>query len=448
MVRRSLGDQTGLLVHPLSYVRQQRNWTHQDLVNAIAKRLKTAARREKAWRWEHWGVVPDDDTQLALAAELGVEEELVQSLGWPHWLPAGEKIELDAPWSFDATMSVLDRTAGSAMLDRRGFMVLGVGVAASLADQWLNIEPQALASVLRGGRIDANLVGCFEQRLPALRQMDATLGGGSVRHLVDAELRLVTDLLASGSYAAAIGTRLLLVAAELGRIAGWASFDAGYHAAAERYWVGALRAAHVANDRAAGANILKCMSLQRVDLERMDEALALSRTALEGAKNAPPRVVAMLTVRQARIHAVRGEATECERLLVKAERDMSHADDQPAPSWAAYFDHAEYCAQVAACYLQLRRHHHTDRWLDQSLALQPEERSRDRATYLIWRSDTAINLGELELACSLATKAIPDIASARSKRNQRRLQDLHAKLTVHVHPSVLEFNDKVRDLVA
>lgn len=448
MARHSTRGQSRLLVHPLSYVRHERNWTQQDLVDVIARRLNTAARREKALRWERWGVVPDEQTQLALAAELGVAPELVHDLGWPYWLPAGEGINLAAPWTVEGSFGLLDDAAGAAMLDRRGFMILGVGAATTVADQWLKIESPRLAAVLRGGRIDSDLVDCFEGRLPALRRMDATLGGGSVRTLVDAELRLVTDLLAKGSYSEAIGRRVFSVAAELGRIAGWASFDAGYHAAAERYWIAALRSAHVSNDRAAGANILKCMSLQRVDTDRSEEALALARAALVGAKDATARVRAMLMTRQARTHAVLGETLDCERLLIDAERAMSRADEEPTPPWAEYFDQAEYCAQVAACYLLLRRHQATDHWLTQSLALQPKERSRDRATYLIWRADTVYNLGDIEHACELVGQAVPDIAAARSVRNQRRLIDIHGRLTKHRNPAVQALDEQVRALIA
>jgi len=449
MSPRQLNGQAGFFAHPLGYVRHDRNWTYQNLVDLLAKRIgNSAARREKAWRWEHRGVVPDDETQRALAKELGVPDELVRTLGWPHWLPVGERINVDAPWTADSSIGMLDATAGGAVLDRRGFLLLSAGAAVTIADQWLSVEPLQLVSVLRGGRIDPGLADCFEQRLPALRQMDATLGGGNVRSLVDTELRLVTDLLAKGSYSESIGQRMFSVAAELGRIAGWTSFDAGYHAAAERYWVAALRAAHTADDRALGANILKCMSLQRVDTDRADEALALARTAREGAKGAPDRVRAMLTVRQARTHAVRGEAADCERLLVEADHAMSRADEGASPAWASYFDHAEYCAQVAACYLLLRRHQATDHWLTQSLSLQPDERSRDRATYLIWRADTVLSLGDVEHACALVGQAVPDIAAARSVRNQRRLVDIHERLTHYQTPAVRTLDEQVRTLIA
>ncbi|WP_240762918.1 transcriptional regulator [Micromonospora sp. HM134] len=435
-------------MHPLSYVREQRSWTQQDLVNVIARRLNTAARREKAWRWERWGVVPDEDTQLALADELGVDRQTVKALGWPHWLPTGPTISTATPWTFDGAVALLDDTAGPAVLDRRGFLIMHAGLAVAIAERWLAAEPPRINAALQGGRVDADLLDCFEQRLPALRRMDASLGGGSVRSLVDAELRLVTDLLRHSSYSEASANRLLTVAAELGRIAGWASFDAGFHAAAERYWLAALHAAHSASDRAAGANILKCMSLQRVDTERPTEALRLAEAAWAGAKNAPARVRAMLTTRLARAHAVLGESVACERRLAEADTEMSRADDETNPAWASYFDHAEYSAQVAACYLLLQRHQASDQWLQQTLALQPAERSRDRATYLIWRADSVFNLGDIDHACALVAEAAPDVAASRSVRNHRRLLDIHGRLTVHRHPAVTALDERVRTLLA
>jgi hypothetical protein len=449
MYRRPPSSPQGLLVHPLSYIRHERNWTYQDLVDRIAARINTANRREKAWRWEHWGVEPDLDTQYALASELGVAAELVGSLGWPGWLPVGERIDIDTPWTVEGGLALLDNVAGDAVLDRRGFLILGLGVATTVASEWLAIEPPEVVSVLRGGRVGDALVSCFEQRLPALRQMDHTLGGGQVRGLVDSELRLLTDLLAQGSFTESVGRRMYSVAAELGRLAGWVSFDAGLHAAAERYWIAALRAAHIAQDRGIGANVLKCMSLQCLDVGRDDEAMSLAQTAHAGATDCPPRVMAMLTLRLARMHAIRGESAECEKLMSQADRQMTQADDQPAPSWATWFDRAEYCAQVAACYQVLNQHTTSDRWLEQALALQPDERSRDRATYLIWRADNQYHLGDVEHACALVKQAVPDIATARSARNQRRLTEIHSTLMKHRKVAAVQsLDEQVRTLIA
>ncbi|HCA85728.1 MAG TPA: transcriptional regulator, partial [Streptomyces sp.] len=299
-----------------------------------------------------------------------------------------------------------------------------------------------------------SLVESLEQRLPLLRNMDDARGGGSVRALADAELRAVTALLKQGSCGTRDSRRLFSVAAELGRIAGWAGFDAGYHAAAERYFTVGLRAAHAAGDRLAGANLLKCMTLQLAECGRPGEALALAAAARESAAGGPARVRAIITVRHARAHAVVGDRAECERLLIEAGTLMEQVGDdragsEPCPYWAGYFDTAEYSAQVAACYLLLRRHGTSDRWLEQALSLQPASRPRDATTYLMWRAEAAVQLGEVDRACAHLEQALPAVAGSTSARNRARLTSVHQLLRPHrATPAVKELHEQVRPLIA
>lgn len=449
-MRSASRNQDGVLAHPLSYVRAERGWTFQDLVNVVGRRVgNMACRREKAWRWERRGVVPDADTQLALAAELNVPADDVTSLGWPHWLPTGERPALDLPWTAESGLLTLHQTAGAAMLDRRGFLVTSSGAMSSTAIRWRDIEPPRLAAARGGGSVDGSLVSCLEQRLPTLRQLEHSLGGGSIQQLADAELRIVTDLLSKASYGADLGRRLFGIAAELARFVGWASFDVGRNAAAQRYWLTALRAAHLSGDRGIGANVLKCMSLQLMETDRTGEAVAVAAAGREALRTGGnDRSVAMLTARQARAHAARGERAACERLLSTAETAMSRADGHSAPEWARYFDQSEYCAQVAACYLLLGRHQSTNRWLTQSLASHPAGRAVDRSAYLIWQSDTALHLGDVDHACALLHEAVPIVGSARSLRNRRRLHAMHERLQARAGglPAVRDLDEQIHTL--
>lgn len=165
---------------------------------------------------------------------------------------------------------------------------------AGIAEAWLTIEPQELVAVLRGGQVSTDLVERMEEGLPRLRFLEATRGGDRARTLIHAELGMVVDVLDRSAYTTAVGRRLYALAVELGRMAGWASFDAGLHAAAQRYWLAALHAADAADDRLLGANILKSMSLQCYDFDHPREALELARSAHEGAQGATPRAAAML----------------------------------------------------------------------------------------------------------------------------------------------------------
>jgi tetratricopeptide (TPR) repeat protein len=434
------------LAHPLSYIRAERGWTYQDLVDAVARRVgNMSARREKAWRWEHRGVIPDRETQEALADELGVPRAALDALGWPAWLPAGERDALRSPWTLDGCVAALEATAGSALLDRRGFLVSGDGSAVTAAQEWLALAPRGGTDGGTGdggegtgppgdGRTGDGVVEGLEQRLPALRRMERALGGGRVRTVADAELQLVADLIARGPGAdrrpgaGGMDRRLFAVAAELGRLAGWASLDCGYQAAAERYLLTGLSAAHAAADRALGANILKSLSLLYLDADRPAEALALARTARSGAPDAPALVSAMLAVHQARTHAALGQVAECEALLRDAGSAVALAADQPVPPWAEHFNEAEYCAQAAACHALLDRFDSADPLLRRALALHPPGQARDRVTCLVWAAECALGLGDTARASALAKEATDLASDVESLRARRRLAALQHRL--------------------
>ncbi|NED92212.1 hypothetical protein G3I76_70650, partial [Streptomyces sp. SID11233] len=74
------------------------------------------------------------------------------------------------------------------------------------------------------------------------RKWDAQSGGGLRRKAVVGQLHEVTDLLQEPQ-TAETGRRLFRVAAELGELAGWMSYDIGLQPAAQKYFVLALHAA-------------------------------------------------------------------------------------------------------------------------------------------------------------------------------------------------------------
>jgi len=426
---------TSLITHPLAYIREAKGWSYQDLVDVIARRARSmgvpnmARRREKAWRWEHWGVSPDHITQLALAAELDVPREMVKLRPWPLWL-ASLAADLDGyAWSQAGTADALDATSREALLDRRGFLILSGTALAAFADQWLKAPMAQVMQAVEGNRVVPEVVASIEQRLPGLRVLEARLGGVHVRSLADAELRLVVALLSRASYSPDLGQRMFTVAAELGHVAGWASFDAGYHAAAQRYWTSALRAAHASSSEAVGANILKSMSLQALDLHNPRDALALAETACRGAARLRGRPAAMFVLREARAHAALGSARDCEASLSEAERLQGISTDDPEPGWAAYFDDQEYSAQVGTCYLELGDALRADEWLAKAEPVDHSDKVRDRVTYIVRRATAQLDLGAVDQACETLASGIPALSQTESARNQARVRRLLDRLS-------------------
>ncbi|SNQ50045.1 conserved hypothetical protein [Frankia canadensis] len=431
-----LTDNAHACTHPLAFVRAQRGWSYQRLARVVARRARDlgvanmAAERQKVWRWEHRGVVPDRVSQLALAAELGVPNDRLESHPWPAWLPTGDAVRTEYPWTAGGSVTSLMDVVEDALSDRRGFLTItGVG-ATELATQWLGLEPGMLAAALAGGRVDDQIVNRIEHNIPGLRVMDERLGGESVRRLVDAELGVVADLLVRGSYTEVVGRHLHTVAAELARFAGWVSFDAGFHTAAQRYWITALHAAHTGGDRMLGANVLKNMSLQCVDFARPREAVDLAEAAVASLGPVTGRVGAMLHMRRARAHAAIGESTACAEALARSEEAMDEARPED-PAWADYFDEGEYQAQIGSCFIDLGHLIQADRWLERSLAVLPAARARDRATYLLRRAAVQIDLGNVDQGCALTRQALPMLEATRSKRNARRADELRRRLRRH-----------------
>ncbi|MEE1786958.1 hypothetical protein PUR71_29235 [Streptomyces sp. SP17BM10] len=431
-------------------VREEKGWTYQDVVDIVAKPTRRSADRRKAWKWEHWGVEPDAESQAALAAELGVPMREVHRLGWPGWLPDGGPVRTGFPWTRAGTLQSLDDTLEHAMLDRRGFMKLGGEALTALAGQWLTRAPEPVAAALAGGRIDTQLVADLEDGLPRLRRLEARLGGPCARQLLDAELDTVTGILKEASYSDKVGQRLLRLGAELARLAGWSSFDAGLHAAAQRYWASGLRAAHAATDRALGANIIKSLSLQCYDHGLFADSLSLAEAAVEGAGKVTPRTLAMLLLRQARAAAACGDPAECDRLLSAAETQMARADSSDEdPDWTSYFDVAEFHAQTATCHADLRRPRLAQQHYGTALGLMPAAKRRDLATYTIQNARTHTVLGDADHAVHLLEKAIPMITAAPSHRNAARAVAARAELPFTAKdPKVQRLDQLLATLVA
>ncbi|MER6831387.1 hypothetical protein ABT352_35720 [Streptosporangium sp. NPDC000563] len=418
-----------VFVHPLSYVRAERGWTYQDLVTVIARRVgNMARRREKAWRWEHWGVVPDRDTQLALAAELGVSPETVHARPWPGWLPVGDPIRVDFSWDQTGSRLALNHALEKAMMDRRGFVRLTGMSLTAFATDWLNVEPARLTSVLGGGQIGEEFVEQIEASLPRLHTLQGSHGGQYVRKLLDAELGMVTGVLEKSSYSEAIARRLHTLAAELGQLAGFASFDTGLHSAAQRYWVAAVHSAQAAGDRAVGADILKSMALQCRDVGDFPGSLTLARAAYEGAGKVTPRIASVLAMRLAWAHASVGEKAEAHRFLGIADTQFGRGTSANDPRWIRWFDEGEFHNHVATCQLDLGDPRRAELHLDRARNGYAPTRRRDYVGYLAKHAHVQNDLGNADQAADLLHQAVPLIEQAPSKRNVGKLLAVRDRL--------------------
>lgn len=165
------------------------------------------------------------------------------------------------PWDAAGAIAALGEVVDADTMERRHFMATTGLPLTAVAHQWL-FDPARVAASVLGTRTDHAVVDDLERVAEARWRLDDALGGGILLPATREDLRLVVALLKNSSYTEEVGRRLYAVAAEFGWLAGWLAFETNQHALAQRYFMAALRAAHVSGARAVGANILPMPALR------------------------------------------------------------------------------------------------------------------------------------------------------------------------------------------
>lgn len=341
---------------------------------------------------------PDADDPIAVNSSLVDGDQ-------PAWKSAEPPTSvLEPPWSHAGTIRVLRELLGGSM-DRRGFLIVSGITLADLGDRWgcalTSAErPSALAAAEQP-TLSATVLDRLDRRVADLRQLDDEFGGRDLRQLAVAEFDWLTRLADQANYGSAVGRRLFSLVTEAARLCGWLHFDAAHHAAAQTYYVAALRCSATANDSLTGAHVLACMSFQATLTGNHQEAIALIDSAEERTKRtATPRLRALLASRKARAYAKAGDAASCGRALNEAERRLDATmPETPEPSWIYYFDDAELDAQAAACWVDLLQPGKARPLIDKALRTMDPHYIRDRTIYHVRSAEAHLHAGDLETAC-------------------------------------------------
>jgi hypothetical protein len=365
-----------------------------------------------------------------LSTELGCHIR-AEDLGWKRssnavlYLPADTGLEL--PWSADGAVLAASEVIEVDAMDRRVFLQLTGTALTQPAFDWLITPKASAASRTTGRRVHDSHVDSVQHMTGQLRRMDDQFGGGAVLDLVHSQIQYVLNLLRNHRYTTEVGERLHGVTAELLRLAGWLSFDAGRHSQAQRYWLAALRGAHTAGDRSLGANILGFMSCQAKDLELYTESIKLAEASRQGYPGASPKVRAILNLRAAEAYAQTGDTKACRAAIdaaYEAVRDTPPESGEPA--WSYWMDEAQVNAQAGYCYMRMEDWSRAQNHLRTALRLQADTFSREGALRRSLIAITHARQGDPEQACEVATRAVQalaeDVDSDRCVGHVRRVQ--------------------------
>ena len=374
-------------------------------------------------------------------------------LGWPKpvmCVVAADHGLTDQPWTCTGVLDVWAQVIDAGVMDiqRRHFLALTGLSLTAVAYQWLR-DPGRVVASLAGRRVDHALVDDFELIAEARRRMDDAIGGGNLLTSVREDLRLVLALLNNAAYTEDIGRRLHAVAAELGRLAGYLAYDTNQHAAAQRYWLAALRSAHLSGDRAIGANILRCMSEQAASVGNPRDAFALAEAALDTEQTLTPAVAASLYSQLAVGAGRMGEELTARRAQDRSFELLTRSTPADEPPWIYWYTESAAHNHAGWALLELGQPADAEPQLRRAVSMLDPSCVRDRGLVLLDLATARIGMGSVERATATATEAAGIIRRLDSPRGRRLLAEFRATAAPYASSAtVKEFDAKHRDLLA
>ncbi|WP_399926993.1 helix-turn-helix domain-containing protein [Streptomyces kanamyceticus] len=291
----------------------------------------------------------------------------------------------------------------------------------------------------------------FQSSIEDYWRRDDQHGGEALRPAIVGQLRYVVGLLKENR-PPSIQRGLYGVAAELARLAGWTYFDARQYNQARAYFTEALQLAKEIDDRQTMANVLACMSLQATYQDKPADSLAFVTAAQDQARSAmgsTPRVLSMLSMREAFAHATLGNRQSTHRAIGEAHRhfeEIQAADHDP--SWVTYFDEPKLIVDTGIAHGRLGEASTAEPLIADALQREDRANQRGRAFHSFWLARTQLDQGKLDQACHTATQALESASAVASERVTGHLREFYDQLAPHrQEPVALAFEARLRALL-
>lgn len=308
-------------------------------------------------------------------------------------------------------------------VNRRGFLG-GAGSVAAL--NMLPVHPETT-------RLAGSDVARLRARVEALRALDAEHGAGvAYNHALDL-MRHIRRLIDEASYGVTVGRDLRTVAGEATSLAGWLAYDADRHQTARRLWTEALYIANVTENDGLSTYVMACMCQQAATRGDGREAVELAQATQRVARPfATPRLLSLLTTREARGHALRGDARACDAALWNAEQLLDEGEDDDEGSFAfAFWGPADFHCLAAEARTALGEPHEAERAQRAALESVNPGYPRNEALYLIRLADSLIAQSKVEEGATVASQALDRLPQLSSARLQRYVRALHPQIEAH-----------------
>lgn len=402
---------------------------------ARRKRVKCTVSSKAPYHWLN-GACPRHPLPglvAALLTEVSGKRVTPADLGWDMRGAVALVLAddgLDDLWTPGRALTALDLVVRSDLMgsSRRQFLVIGGMALTAAAHQWI-VDVDRLAFAAAGRRIDTAIVDDLDRIVDAKRRVDDALGGGVLYQSVREELRFVIDLLRNGSYSESVGRRLYGAAAELARLAGWSRFDSDDVAGAQRYFLVALRAAQLSDDRALGAHVLGFMGVQATLAGNPKDAITLLKSAHEGGRTVMTNTEqAALFGRLSRAYGKDQDVYHADACAEQAFTLLSESTPENDPAWIYWCDAADLSGMIGEGYVALGDADQAGAYLDQAVTGLDSSRPRDRVIWMISLACAQLKTQQRDQALTQARRAAAIAADLNSDRIVGYLGDFRREL--------------------
>ncbi|GHF61811.1 hypothetical protein GCM10010218_49240 [Streptomyces mashuensis] len=305
----------------------------------------------------------------------------------------------------------------------------------------------SILAVAAGPKLSPATVRALHSSIEDYWRRDDEHGGEALRPAVVGQLRYVVNLIkeaGEGEYRRS----LVSVAAELARLTGWTYFDARQYSQARTCFMQALQLAKSADDRPFMANVLACMSLQSTYEDKPADAVALATAAQDCTRlhGGTPRVMAMLSMREAFAHASMGDRSATHTALADAHREFDRiSDHDDDPGWVTYFDQAKLVVDTGIARGRLGEAAQAEPLVADALQRAHPGNLRGRAFHSFWLASIQLEQGNLDQACHTAAGALEIAAAVDSERVAGHLREFQQRLVPYRgQPAAAEFETRLR----
>ncbi|WP_030256367.1 hypothetical protein [Streptomyces pyridomyceticus] len=413
----------------LARILHQLGWSPERLAREVSLALPPglAISSTAPYKWRDRGMVPrsphDQAVCEVLSRTLGIAvtyEQLWGRMGGHRGAKILSPRLLTDPWTADTAQTALREAATDAGPVRLTDLFRNADLDQAAAR--LASPPPPVGGGEGALRVEPGLVGELGLSYRSKQRLERSCGGGLVLGPTRAELAMLAKLLELGAYDERLGRELYGTASRLARLAGWAAYDLGHDAAAQRAFVAALRAAHVSGDPRLGVAVLGALMVLATQGPggRGLDAVSALETALEahGAALGPTGRARQLG-RLARAHGRRDEAQRAE---AAAARAFAELDGVPGTDEAR----ASLAGMVGEARLALGQHRMAKGLLAEAVAGLGPGRARSKALLMVRLAETHRRLGDQREAARTAALARSLAAGMQSERLAKALRDFDA----------------------